>query len=102
MRLVLHTSHPLPGLRVDELHVQSRPRVVNDQRAAEAETRIHEAAQRLLDRGEALSVAAVAREANAHRQTVIKVLGTLQHTLKEDLFKRGLHTRPRNSGWRTG
>ena len=40
VRLVLHTSHPVPGLRVDELYTYGGGQDVNERRAAEAEAKI--------------------------------------------------------------
>lgn len=115
VRVVLHTSHPLPGLRVDELHLPAAIPDLNRQRQDEAERRVWHAVTSLISRGEELTDAAVAREAGASRNTVArarargirppadrgritspevpKEVGTPVHTLSGDLSK-GLSTRP--------
>ena len=72
VRVVLHTSHPLPGLRVDELHLPAAMPDLNQQRQDEAERRVWHAVTALISRGEELTDAAVAREASASRSTVAK------------------------------
>jgi len=96
VRLVLHTGHPVPGLRVDELRLTSDRADLNTERSQDAERRIIEAAARLEERGEPLSVNAIAKEAAAHKQTVAKVLGTSVHTLR-DLSKKGMNPVPQTS-----
>ncbi len=115
VRVVLHTSHPLPGLRVDELHLPAATPDVNRQRQDEAERRVWHAVRALISRDEELTDAAVAREAGASRSTVArarargirppaergrttspevaKEVGTPVHTLSGDLSK-GVSTRP--------
>ncbi len=115
VRVVLHTSHPLPGLRVDELHLSAATPDLNRQRQDDAERRVWHAITTLIAQGERLTDAAVAREAGASRGTVAKArargirppaergrisnteatkeLGTPVHTLREDLNK-GVSTRP--------
>jgi hypothetical protein len=97
VRLVLHTSHPVPGLRVDELRLNSIRQDRNEQRRAEAETRILNAAAELQREGQALSARAVARRAGSHPRTVAAVLGTVIHTPKEDLLYRGVTHLPQSS-----
>ena len=87
VRLVIHTSHPVPGLRVDELRFVSRRKDVNEIRRIEAEDRIMEAGRGLMQRGKEISVAAVAREAKSSWKTVSKVLGKPLHTLKHETLK---------------
>jgi hypothetical protein len=86
VRLVLHTSHPVPGLRVDELRMVAQRQDVNEARREDAEERIIAAAQDLRQQGKDVSVTAVAREAGAHKQTVARVLGTLVHTPRISIF----------------
>jgi hypothetical protein len=75
--LVLHTSHPLPGLRITELVLPDDDGLtLNQQRAADAEARIGRAMRELLVEGAAPTIAALARRARADRRTVTKVLGT--------------------------
>lgn len=115
VRVVLHTSHPLPGLRVDELHLPTATPDLNRQRQDEAERRVWHAVTALISRGEELTDAAVAREAGASRATVAKArsrgirppadrsritstevameVGTPVHTLRGDPSK-GVSTRP--------
>lgn len=116
VRVVLHTSHPLPGLRVDELHLPAAMPDLNRQRQDEAERRVWHAVTSLIARGEELTDAAVAREAAASRNTVAKArargirppaergrisdapvaneeVGTPVHTHRGDL-SRGVSTRP--------
>jgi hypothetical protein len=102
VRLVLHTSHPIPGLRVDELHFPSVPRSLNDRRQEEAEDRIVAAVERLHARGEESTQTAVAKEAGANKKTVAKVLGTPVHTPTRDLLNRGVHRVPQMTSERTG
>ena len=87
VRLVIHTSHPVPGLRVDELRFVSRRKDVNEIRRIDAEDRIMEAGLGLMQRGKEISVAAVAREAKSSWKTVSKVLGKPLHTLKHETLK---------------
>lgn len=87
LRIVIHGSHPVAGLRIDELHLTAFARDLNHQREQEAEARVLAAAERIRGRGEALSISAVAREARAARETVAKALGTPEDTLKRDLHK---------------
>ncbi|MBI4302170.1 MAG: hypothetical protein HY664_06160 [Chloroflexi bacterium] len=92
VRLVLHTSHPVPGLRVDELKLASHRIEVNEERRLEAEDRIIVAAERLRQRGEPVTITALARAAGAHKATVGKVLGTPVHTPKNiNLYNRMNH-----------
>ena len=92
VRVVLHTSHPVPGLRVDELSVVSERQNLNEFRRQEAKDRIIAAAQTLSAQGKDVTMSAVAREAKAHKATVAKVLGTSVHTPRRDgdyLFHAG-------------
>ena len=97
VRVVLHTSHPVPGLRVDELYLTAVRTTTNEARAADARRRILTAKADLQRRGGDATVAAIARASKANRRTVRKVLGTDGHTLKEDLLKNGVITRPQCS-----
>lgn len=85
VRLVLHTSHPIPGLRVDEL-IAATGEDVNERRSREAELRIRDAMETLQSRGEPITVTAVAKVAGAHKATVAKTLGKAVHTPKKDLL----------------
>jgi len=82
VRVVLHTNHVLPGLRVDELHVGEAKIDVNQQRHQDAVRRIHDGFTTLSAEGKRPTNSAVARWAGAQRGTVSKVLGTGVHTLK--------------------
>ena len=121
VRVVLHTNHVIPGLRVDELHVTEGGLDVNQQRQQDAGRRINDAITTLIARGDRLTVSAVARVAGAQRGTVAKALGkgvqalkgggavgtpmtdttkevgTPVHTVREDLSK-GVLTLPKSSG----
>jgi hypothetical protein len=94
VRLVLHTSHPVPGLRVDELHVVSHAKDLNEQRRLEAEARVIAAATALSQQGKEVSMSAVAREAKAHKATVAKILGRAVHTPKKNVLYRGMNRLP--------
>jgi hypothetical protein len=90
-RMVLHTSHPIPGLRVDDLRFPAQEESLNERRHAEAEARVRAAAQALRQQGEAVTVSAVARLTGANKGTVGKVLGQPVHTLKREIgVKRAL------------
>jgi hypothetical protein len=93
VRLVLHTGHVVPGLRVDELHLTSNRRDVNAERSEDAERRVLDAVSQLRARGEATTVSAIAKESGADKRTVTKVLGTPVDTLR-DLSNRGIHHVP--------
>ncbi len=118
VRVVLHTNHVIPGLRIDELHVAGGCADVNQQREQDAGRRIASAVASLIAAGEPLTVSAVARAAGAQRRTVSKALGkglqtlsssgaritttdptkevgTPVHTLRRDLYK-GVHTLPQS------
>ncbi len=119
VRVVLHTSHPLPGLRIDELHLPAAVPDLNRQRQDDAERRVWHAITTLIAQGEELTDSAVAREAGANRSTVAKArargirppaergrisnteaakeVGTPVHTLRGDLSK-GVLTRPQLPG----
>ena len=96
VRLVLHTGHPIPGLRVDELHVTALRQDVNAEREADAEQRIAAAIEQLRNEGRALTVNAIAKTAGAHKQTVAKAMGKPVHTLR-DLSNNGMNRLPQPS-----
>ena len=96
VRLVLHTGHVVAGLRVDELHIESIRRDVNEDRREDAERRILAAIEELRRRGEALTVTAIAKASGAHKQTVTKVLGTPVHTPRRDLPYKGMNRVPQS------
>jgi len=72
---VIHSAHPIPGLRVDEL-IYSEAAGVNESRAVEAAERILAAAAQLVADGVPVGVRAVARAAGADPQTVTRVLAS--------------------------
>jgi hypothetical protein len=74
VRLVLHSSHPIPGLRVDELIYGPTAGGVNEVRAIEAAERILAARDQLIAEGVAPTVSAVSRVARARHSTVARVL----------------------------
>ena len=94
LRLVLHTSHPVPGLRVDELLLASEVGSVNESRQADAERRIRSAKHRLEELCEPVTITAVSKLAKADKRTVARVLRTAVDTPKEDLLYKGLHRLP--------
>lgn len=96
MRLVLHTGHPVPGLRVDELHVTALRRDVNDERQDEAEERIRAALEQLQQERGPVGVNAIAKAANADKRTVAKVLGKPVDTVRERSNNR-VHHLPQTS-----
>jgi lambda repressor-like predicted transcriptional regulator len=96
VRLVLHTNHPVPGLRVDQLITNTPEMEVNEARQKEAEGRILAAVERLQQRGKLLTVTAVAQEAGAHKATVSRVLGQRCIPL-ENIINRGMHRVPKCS-----
>ncbi len=83
VRLVLHTGHPIPGLRVDELHVTALRRDVNEERENDAEDRIRTAIERLQRDGKEAGVNAIAKAARADKRTVGKALGKPVDTLRK-------------------
>jgi hypothetical protein len=95
VRLVLHTGHPIPGLRVDELHVTAVRRDINSEREADAEQRIAAAIEQIRGERKVLTVNAIARAAGAHKQTVAKVMGKPVHTLR-DLSNKGMNHLPQS------
>jgi hypothetical protein len=97
VRLVLHTSHPVPGLRVDELRTMSQRVEVNDARRTDAEERTIAAARFLREHGEQVTVRAVAKEAGSHKATVARVLGTPVHTPGKDILYKGMNRLPQSS-----
>jgi len=95
VRLVLYTGHPVPGLRVDKLHITNQRTSLNEERGADAERRIEAASRALTEAGVPLTVTAVSNAARAHKKTVAKVLGTPVHTPLENL-KEGMHRVPQS------
>ncbi|MGE0653180.1 MAG: hypothetical protein AB7P12_15755 [Alphaproteobacteria bacterium] len=73
VRLVIHSAHPVPGLRVDELVYGEEPGT-NERRAVEAAERIIAACRQLVSQGIPLTVNAVARVTGSNKRTVAKVL----------------------------
>ena len=96
VHLILHTGHPIPGLRVDELNVTSLRRDVNSERATEAEQRVRAAIQQLQDEGKVMTLNAIAKTAGADKRTVTKVMGKPVDTLR-DLSNKGIHHLPQRS-----
>ena len=94
LRLVLHTSHPIPGLRVDELLMASEADSVNESRQADAERRIRAAQHQLEELCEPVTITAVSKLAKAHKQTVARVLRTPVHTPKRDPLCKGMNRLP--------
>jgi hypothetical protein len=90
--LVLHTSQPVPGLRVDELVLESSNRDENKARHEAAVQRIRRAVLELEEKCEQVTVSAVLRLAGGSRTTVTKVMREGVHTLKEDLLYKGVYT----------
>lgn len=83
VRVVIHSAHPIPGLRVDDLVYDQEPRqTVNEERAAAAAERIIGARNELIAEGIQPTVNAIARAAGADKRTVSRVLGG-----GEDLFR---------------
>ena len=99
VRLVLHTNHPVPGLRVDQLIIDPPKAETNDVRQQDAMNRILAAVDRLRQRGEPLTVTAIAKEASANKATVSKVLGQRYIPLKNNLYK-GVYRAPKTSDGR--
>jgi len=95
VRLVIHSAHPIPGLRVDEL-LYSEASGVNESRAVEAAERILAAATQLVADGGFAGVHAVARLARAGHETVARVLSSQKFgsapatPLEETVFTRGV------------
>jgi hypothetical protein len=96
VRLVIHSSQPIPGLRVDELLYDEAPGV-NERRAAEATARILAARDQLVREGVPVTLNALARAARADKRSVSRVLSnnkfdpTRCGPLKERVFSRGIH-----------
>ncbi len=82
LRVVLHTSHPVPGLHVDELITNSESSQLNDRRREDAERRIRSAVLQLQKRCAPITTSGVAQLAGASRRTVAGYLRTGEHTLK--------------------
>jgi hypothetical protein len=70
VELVLHTSHPVPGLRVDSLRLGALGATVNEEREQDARERIARARTALEAAGAPESISAIARAAGASRDTV--------------------------------
>jgi len=94
VRVVLHTSQPVPGLRVDELILSNPATSVNEKRHDNAEHRIRAAVLRLEEMCEEVTTVKVAKLARASRRTVAEYLRTRDHTPKEDLSYKGVITSP--------
>lgn len=97
LRVILHTSHPVPGLRVDELITTTESTQVNDQRHAESERRIRSAVLKLQEICEPVTAVSLAKVAHASRRTAASYLRTHDHTLKKDLIYKGVITFPQDS-----
>lgn len=98
-RLVLHTSQPVPGLRVDEL-VTTEGEVgptLNQQREADAETRVRAAWEALKAEGHQPSINMVAKRANSSWRTAAGALGKVLHTSKEKRELVGTATSDENA-----
>jgi hypothetical protein len=74
VELVLHTSHPVPGLRVDSLRLGSLGTTVNQEREQDARERIARARAQLEAAGAPASISAIAHTAGASRDTVRRQL----------------------------
>jgi hypothetical protein len=94
LRVILHTSHPLPGLRVDELITRTESSQVNDDRHADAQRRIKNAVLQLQEMCEPVRAVSVAKLARASRRTVADYLRTNDHTLKRRSSSKGVITVP--------
>jgi hypothetical protein len=90
VELVLHTSHPVPGLRVDSLQIGSFGATVNEDRERDARERIARAREELEVTGAPVSIAALARTAGASRDTVRRHLGKVDNGAGE--FGKGDYT----------
>ena len=97
VRLVLHTNHPVPGLRVDELRLAATAPDVNAERAREAAKRIRAAAAGLKAAGEWPTLASIAAEAGSSKSTVAKVMRTPVQAPKRDLLNKGPYHGPQPS-----
>ena len=86
VRLVLHTSHPVPGLRVDRLIRDGADagRDRNGERSRDARSRIEAAHRRLVAACRPVTIESVAAEAGASWRTARKHLGTTLHTPVEE------------------
>jgi hypothetical protein len=92
VELILHTSQPVPGLRVDELILKSELKSMNEERHDSAERRIRAAVLQLEENCEPVTVSAVVRLVGGSRTTVTKALREGVHTPKEDLSYKGVYT----------
>ena len=100
VRVVIHSAHPIPGLRVDELVYAPPAQDANAARAAESDTRIATAIRQLGQEGAAITVAAVVRRAGASRRAVGRMLpaprsrnlGAGVPTFSNDLSPKGRNT----------
>ena len=97
LRVVLHTSHPVPGLRVDELITRTESAQLNDVRHEDSERRIRGAILRLQEMCEPVTAVAVAKLASASRRTVGSYLRTHDHTPKRESSYKGVITLPQNT-----
>jgi hypothetical protein len=75
VRLVIHSAHPIPGLRVDEL-IYDGEAGTNERRAVAAAERIIAACQQLIAEGVPLTVNAVARVTGSRKDVVSRVLAS--------------------------
>ena len=94
LRIALHTSHPVRGLRVEELVLPSAARDLNRERHKEAQARVWTAAEALFTRGARVTVSAIAAEARADKRTVAKALGTSVETDIGEILNNRVHRRP--------
>ena len=94
VELVLHTSQPIPGLRVDELILKSEIKDVNREQHNEAVGRIRNAVFQLQEQCLRVNVSTVLRISGGSRTTVTRVLKEGVHTLNRDLLYKGPYTLP--------
>jgi hypothetical protein len=97
VELVLHTSQPVPGLRVDELILKSEMKDVNKQRHDEAEERIRKAVLQIEGQCLPVTVSAILRRSGGSRTTVTRVLREGVHTPKKALLYKGPYTLPNST-----
>ncbi len=90
VEIFIHTSHPIPGLRVDHLRIDSPDETLNESRATDARERILRACAELAADGEEPTVTAITERAHASRTTVGKVLAASGETRNGE----GVHTSP--------
>ena len=94
VRVVLHTSHPVPGLRVDELILTNLAEGLNQTRHRDADRRIQAAVLQIQEACEYVTAAKVATMAKASRRTAAEYLRNRDHTPKEDLSYKGVMSPP--------